>query len=114
MRKRCADVCSGSAAATHQASLSPVAAKSIFSTLQSAGAGGYGLAVANGVVRAGGAVVNAVPVYQKLFNQGGQQHPSHSRTTNSDVCKEGDNLQQSNGQVEDSQSTGLRKLKSKL
>ncbi|KAI4242568.1 MAG: hypothetical protein L6R40_003949 [Gallowayella cf. fulva] len=104
-------VVAGSAAATHQASLSPVAAKSIFSTLQSAGAGGYGLAVANGVVRAGGAVVNAVPVYQKLFNQGGQQHPSHSRTTNSDVCKEGDNLQQSNGQVEDSQSTGLRKLK---
>ncbi|KAI4170754.1 MAG: hypothetical protein LQ343_004716 [Gyalolechia ehrenbergii] len=47
----------GSAAAAHHAEIGNVVARSFFAVLQSAGAGGYGVAVVNGVVQVGAALM---------------------------------------------------------
>ncbi|KAF9767091.1 hypothetical protein IL306_000386 [Fusarium sp. DS 682] len=52
-------IVAGSAAAGIQSGIGSVAAGSLFAVLQSAGAGGYGLAAVHGVVQAVGAVVGA-------------------------------------------------------
>nr|CEG05041.1 unnamed protein product [Fusarium clavum] len=54
-----AGVAAGSAAAGIQSGLGSVTAGSLFATLQSAGAGGYGVVAVHGVVQAAGAVVGA-------------------------------------------------------
>ncbi|KAI1759526.1 hypothetical protein GGR53DRAFT_140597 [Hypoxylon sp. FL1150] len=48
-----------SVASGYQAAIGNVAAGSVFATLQSAGMGGYGVAIVNGAVQAGGAIVGA-------------------------------------------------------
>jgi hypothetical protein len=50
----------GSAAAVIQSSVGNVAARGTFATLQSASAGGYGVTVVHGIVRAGAAVFGSV------------------------------------------------------
>lgn len=47
-------------ATTYQASHGPIVAQSIFATLQSAGAGGYGVPIVHDVVRAGSALVSVL------------------------------------------------------
>ncbi|KAK6224521.1 hypothetical protein QIS74_02848 [Colletotrichum tabaci] len=56
-------IAAGSAAAAAQAGIGNVAAGGLFATLQSAGMGGYGAAVVNGVVQAGGGVSAAQSGY---------------------------------------------------
>ncbi|KAG4260543.1 hypothetical protein FPRO03_02366 [Fusarium proliferatum] len=58
------------AAAGIQSGIGSVVAGSAFATLQSAGAGGFGLAVVNGVVQAAGVVVGGSGVATKLKGQG--------------------------------------------
>ncbi|KAF5660531.1 hypothetical protein FCIRC_12126 [Fusarium circinatum] len=62
-------IAAGSAAAGIQSGIGSVVAGSPFSILQSAGAGGAGLAVVNGVVQASGAVVGASGFAAKLMGQ---------------------------------------------
>ncbi|KAL8690055.1 MAG: hypothetical protein Q9218_004408, partial [Villophora microphyllina] len=50
----------GTAATAYQASHGPIVARGIFATLQSAGAGGYGVPIVHGIVRAGGALASAL------------------------------------------------------
>ncbi|OTA86310.1 hypothetical protein M434DRAFT_399952 [Hypoxylon sp. CO27-5] len=50
-------IAAGSVASGIQAGIGNVAAGSVFATLQSAGMAGYGAAIVNGVVQAGGAAV---------------------------------------------------------
>ncbi|KAL9584359.1 MAG: hypothetical protein Q9212_002174 [Teloschistes hypoglaucus] len=50
----------GGAATAYQASHGPIVAQSIFATLQSAGAGGYGVPIVHGVFRAGSAQVSVL------------------------------------------------------
>ncbi|KAG8630678.1 hypothetical protein KVT40_002297 [Elsinoe batatas] len=50
-------VVAGTAAATTQSTLGNVAAGSVFATLQSAGAGGFGLAAINGAIQIGGGLI---------------------------------------------------------
>jgi hypothetical protein len=67
--------CLGSAAAAAQASIGNIAAGSILAVLQSAGAGGAGLAVVNGVVGTGATVVAvgaAAPGLVKAAREGKQ------------------------------------------
>ena len=52
-----ADIISGSAAAVVQSGIGNIAAGGLFSTLQSAAAGGYGVAAVHGVVQTVGGVV---------------------------------------------------------
>ncbi|CAG1972590.1 unnamed protein product [Fusarium graminearum] len=54
-----AGVAAGSTAAGVQSGIGSVAAGSLFATLQSASAGGYGVAIVHGAVQAVGAVVGA-------------------------------------------------------
>ncbi|KAF4448807.1 hypothetical protein F53441_7856 [Fusarium austroafricanum] len=53
-------IAAGSAAAGIQSGVGSVVAPSLFATLQSAGAGGYGVAAVHGVVQATGAAVAAL------------------------------------------------------
>ncbi|KAF5239767.1 hypothetical protein FANTH_9846 [Fusarium anthophilum] len=62
-------IAAGSAAAGIQSGIGIVVAGSPFAILQSAGAGGAGLAVVNGVVQASGAVVGAGGLAAKLMGQ---------------------------------------------
>ncbi|KIL84250.1 hypothetical protein FAVG1_12487 [Fusarium avenaceum] len=57
-----AGVTAGSAAAGIQSGIGSVVAPGLFATLQSAGAGGYGLAAVHTVVQAAGALVAAAGV----------------------------------------------------
>ena len=50
----------GTVAAATQSSIGNVAAGGVFATLQSAGAGGAGLAAVNGVVQIGGGVITTI------------------------------------------------------
>ncbi|KAK7593650.1 hypothetical protein V3481_004720 [Fusarium oxysporum f. sp. vasinfectum] len=59
-------IAAGSAAASVHSGIGSVVAGSAFATLQSAGAGGVGLAVVNGVVQAAGVVVSASGIAAKL------------------------------------------------
>jgi len=52
-------LCKGTIAAGVQSSIGNVAAGSVFATLQSAGTGGAGLAVVNGVAQVGGCAMAA-------------------------------------------------------
>ncbi|RKL41052.1 hypothetical protein BFJ72_g5947 [Fusarium proliferatum] len=64
------DVSAGLLAAGIQSGIGSVVAGSAFATLQSAGAGGFDLAVVNGVVQAAGVVVGGSGVAAKLKGQG--------------------------------------------
>ncbi|KAL8633785.1 hypothetical protein Q9189_000521 [Teloschistes chrysophthalmus] len=72
----------GSAATTYQASHGPIVAQSIFATLQSAGAGGYGVPIVHDVVRAGSALfshahgtpITAAPSIKRAFATSPQHH----------------------------------------
>ncbi|KAK4080044.1 hypothetical protein H0G86_006171 [Trichoderma simmonsii] len=59
-------VAGGSLAATIQASIGPVAAKSLFAILQSAGAGGMGMAAVKTAILAAGGAMTAGPVQTLL------------------------------------------------
>ncbi|KAL8640241.1 MAG: hypothetical protein Q9228_002816 [Teloschistes exilis] len=50
----------GGAASAHQASHAPIVARGTFATLQSFGAGGYGVPIVHGVVRAGSVLVSVL------------------------------------------------------
>ncbi|KAI6772580.1 hypothetical protein HG530_003538 [Fusarium avenaceum] len=63
---------SGSAAAGIQSGIGSVVAPGLFATLQSAGAGGYGLAAVHTVVQAAGALVAAAGVARNQA-QGGDE-----------------------------------------
>ncbi|KAI1027259.1 hypothetical protein LB504_007719 [Fusarium proliferatum] len=63
-------IVAGSTAAGIQSGIGSIVAGSAFATLQSAGAGGFGLAVVNGVVQAAGVVVGGSGVAAKLKGQG--------------------------------------------
>ena len=59
----------GSAAASIHSAIGPtIAAKGAFATLTSAGAGGYGVAVVNGIVQAGGASVVGLAGIKSWFS----------------------------------------------
>ncbi|KAF2231848.1 hypothetical protein EV356DRAFT_535188 [Viridothelium virens] len=60
----------GSIAAGIQSIIAPVAGGSLFAILQSAGIGGFGAAIVNGVVAAGGAIGMAAAAIFRFF--GGQ------------------------------------------
>ncbi|KAL8738346.1 MAG: hypothetical protein Q9181_000856 [Wetmoreana brouardii] len=62
----------GSAAAAWQANITPVAARGLFVTLQSAGAGGYGVSIVHGPVRAGSFVAGSLPAVAAAFRRKNQ------------------------------------------
>ncbi|KAL8677235.1 MAG: hypothetical protein Q9224_007211, partial [Gallowayella concinna] len=122
------DTCTGSIAAGQQAASNPIAAKGIFATLQSAGAGGYGLPVVKVAARTGSVVVNAAPkiaaaLYHILSNQE-EHHPAGDDATLGLNDREKTDVPQQNSGKEgeltdssitkDSDFTGLKKVKSKL
>ncbi|KAF5605335.1 interferon-induced 6-16 [Fusarium subglutinans] len=71
-------IAAGSAAAGIQSGIGSVVAGSPFAILQSAGAGGAGLAIVNGVVQASGAIVGASGLAAKLKGKLKGQGDEHS------------------------------------
>ncbi|KAL8818111.1 MAG: hypothetical protein Q9223_003187 [Gallowayella weberi] len=60
---------SGSAAAAHQAATGNVAARSVFAVLQSAGAGGYGVPIVHGAIRAGSVIAGTFGAFAGRFRK---------------------------------------------
>jgi len=83
----------GSAAAGIQSGIGSVAAGSAFAILQSAGAGGAGLAVVNGVVQAAGAIVGATGLATKIKGQG-DEHSANGDQEESDGTHEGNDAEE--------------------
>ncbi|KAL8800655.1 MAG: hypothetical protein Q9182_005025 [Xanthomendoza sp. 2 TL-2023] len=63
-------VVAGSAAVARQAAIGNVAGRSTFAVLQSAGAGGYGVPIVHGVVRAGSVIVGTLGAVAGRFRKG--------------------------------------------
>ncbi|KAH7188526.1 uncharacterized protein B0J16DRAFT_382405 [Fusarium flagelliforme] len=87
-----AGVAAGSAAAGIQSGIGSVAAGSLFATLQSAGAGGYGVAAVHGVVQAAGAVDMVLAKAKTLLkiddeDSTGEQGSGDYNTTNENAPK---------------------------
>ncbi|KAI1087620.1 hypothetical protein F5B19DRAFT_61731 [Rostrohypoxylon terebratum] len=68
----------GSIAAGAQASAGNIAAGSLFATLQSAGMAGYGAAIVNGVIQAGGAVAAATTAGRAAMQATVRKNPRKS------------------------------------
>ncbi|KAF5552719.1 hypothetical protein FNAPI_7025 [Fusarium napiforme] len=90
-------IAAGSAAAGIQSGIGSVAAGSTFAILQSAGAGGAGLAVVNGVVQAAGAIIGATGLATKIKGQG-DGHSANRDQEETDGTHEGDDTEEMNDQ----------------
>ncbi|KAL8670056.1 MAG: hypothetical protein Q9168_005389 [Polycauliona sp. 1 TL-2023] len=81
-------IVSGSIAASQQAAIGNVAARGLFATLQSAAAGGYGVPIVHGVIRAGGMATSGLGMFTSAFGKSKEPTAKTSGLTSSNNEKE--------------------------
>ncbi|KAL8848450.1 MAG: hypothetical protein Q9221_006501 [Calogaya cf. arnoldii] len=95
-------IAGGSAATVWHAALGTVASPSTFATLQSAGAGGYGVPVIHGMVRAGAVAASSLGAITSTLKEYGKGDSSASESTlsagSSDAEEHGDSKQGPKGE----------------
>ncbi|KAL8696812.1 MAG: hypothetical protein Q9201_007465 [Fulgogasparrea decipioides] len=95
----------GSAAAAWQANITPVAARGLFATLQSAGAGGYGIPIVHGAVRAGSFVAGSLPAVAATFRRKKKPPANDTAVVELGDCSDSDDLNQKNEQEDKGRDT---------
>ncbi|RGP78152.1 hypothetical protein FLONG3_3721 [Fusarium longipes] len=91
-----AGVAAGSAAAGIQSGIGSVAAGSLFATLQSAAAGGYGVAAVHGVIQVVGAAIGAGGVGALFRDQNDEDGGDDSGNSDEENVSEGEGPERGN------------------